>query len=572
MAASCVSALENRVVIDELCRRWVENPNPELESIIRKGNYAPDEVSTRALFYFLLGEWQKYEDLDFDHSLLAKAYQSASQETRMQVSAKAKAEGRIEWIKVLTNINFGFNIEQMTDKDWELSIDILVSYLDRKEIWKFLYDSPIIWSKHLLKKLSKISFKWFNKNEEAILKKLFNLVETIENSDFVSSSLYSQIRESTITSFVNSSNYCDKRDSQWKSLVITPDSQVLISSFYDRICFWNLSDGSLLKTLEGYTNEKYCTPSHALSLAVSPNGQVLASCKLNCAGIKLHSLPDGNLLRTIHTYDHRVNSLVISSDSKILISGGDKLVLWDLSSGTSIRTLNYSYINALAISPDDNILVIGSDGGINLCSLPDGNTLKTLQYGLSQRGYLREPTKCRSLVITPDNRLLVSMSLDGASSYVNIDLWSLPEGNHIKTLINEYYRYSWGNSLTISPDGQLLAFGQRRISLWSLPEGNCMKILNSGGCGLLPSSAITPNGQMLACNGYDNNIYLWSLSYGNCTLNKFTPENISEIESNIMNTNLREGIRNALKFTLTLIRLRQQFDIDIEDVSSDIQF
>ena len=198
-AASCVSALENRVVIDELCRRWVENPNPELESIIRKGNYAPDEVSTRALFYFLLGEWQKYEDLDFDHSLLAKAYQSASQETRMQVSAKAKAEGRIEWIKVLTNINFGFNIEQMTDKDWESSIDILVSYLDKKEIWNFIHNSPVIWSKHLLKKLSSILFRGFNKNEEATLKKLFNLVETIEDSDFMLPSLYSRIRALPIT-------------------------------------------------------------------------------------------------------------------------------------------------------------------------------------------------------------------------------------------------------------------------------------------------------------------------------------------------------------------------------------
>ena len=199
VAASCVSALENRVVIDELCRRWVENPNPELESIIRKGNYAPDEVSTRALFYFLLGEWQKYEDLDFDHSLLAKAYQSASQETRMQVSAKAKAEGRIEWIKVLTNINFGFNIEQMTDKDWESSIDILVSYLDKKEIWNFIHNSPVIWSKHLLKKLSSILFRGFNKNEEATLKKLFNLVETIEDSDFMLPSLYSRIRALPIT-------------------------------------------------------------------------------------------------------------------------------------------------------------------------------------------------------------------------------------------------------------------------------------------------------------------------------------------------------------------------------------
>ena len=65
---------------------------------------------------------------------------------------------------------------------------------------------------------------------------------------------------------------------------------------------------------------------------------------------------------------------------------------------------------------------------------------------------------------------------------------------------------------------------------------------------------------------------LGSLSYRYSTLNRLTPEDISEIESNITNANLKEGIRNALKFTLTLIRLRQQFDIDIEDVSSNVQF
>ena len=37
-------------------------------------------------------------------------------------------------------------------------------------------------------------------------------------------------------------------------------------------------------------------------------------------------------------------------------------------------------------------------------------------------------------------------------------------------------------------------------------------------------------------------------------------------------SNLERSYFNVLKFTLFLIRLRQQFDIDIEDVSSDVQF
>ena len=43
VAASCVSALENRVVIDELCRRWVESRSSQLEGIIRQGGYVASQ-------------------------------------------------------------------------------------------------------------------------------------------------------------------------------------------------------------------------------------------------------------------------------------------------------------------------------------------------------------------------------------------------------------------------------------------------------------------------------------------------------------------------------------------------
>jgi len=64
---------------------------------------------------------------------------------------------------------------------------------------------------------------------------------------------------------------------------------------------------------------------------------------------------------------------------------------------------------------------------------------------------------------------------------------------------------------------------------------------------------------------------LCNLSDVDTTLSKFTTQDISKIEE-IRDSTMKPSVRNALEFTLSLIRLKQQFDIDIEDVSSDVQF
>jgi hypothetical protein len=58
----------------------------------------------------------------------------------------------------------------------------------------------------------------------------------------------------------------------------------------------------------------------------------------------------------------------------------------------------------------------------------------------------------------------------------------------------------------------------------------------------------------------------------NTSISRFTTQDIATIESQIKESTIKEDVPNAIKFTLALIRLRQQFDIDIEDVSSNVQF
>jgi WD40 repeat protein len=544
-ASDCITQLTDKKVVDILCKKWIESPNNLLEKIIQKGSYEPYESTTRALFYFLLGEWQKYEDLDFDQSLIIKAYYSADEEGKKRIADKSKAAGRIEWIKILTNSRQGFNVEEMTDEDWSSFIDILVSQPDRKEIWRFLYNAPAIWSKKLLDKLFNTSLNWYKQDEEDIVKRLLTLA-LASGSDDATIRLWSLPDGNHLKTLTGHTALV-------RSLAISPDGQVLVSVSWDKtIRLWSLPDGNHLKTLTGHT-------AYVTSLAISPDGKLLVSGGQDKT-IRLWSLPDGNHLKTLTGHTDCVHSLSISSDSPLLVSGSrDKTIrLWSLPDGNHLKTLTgrIGAIYSLGITPDGQVLASGSDdASIRLWSLPDGNHLKTLTGHNYAVG---------SVAVSPDSQILVSGSKDNT-----IRLWNLPDGNHLKTLTGHTKSV---RSLAISPDGQILVSSSddRTIRLWNLPDGNHLKTLTDHTNNVI-SLAITPDGQVLASGSGDETIRLWSLPH-HYPISKYTAQHISEIKLKAQDSKLSEGVRNIFKFTLALIRLRQQFDIDIEEGSSDIKF
>jgi WD40 repeat protein len=480
---------------EKLCQLVIEYEQPMARQMVVAAGYAPRDPCLRAIFYFLSEQWEQYEDLDFDHSLLRAALAS-HQSLRRRVAQKAKQARRVEWVHVVTGINTSQQTEllaKMTVEEWEAVVELLHQSGQCAQMWELAQVVPAVWSVRLLAILKEVG--WEARGERPGF---------VELEELASKCIGGQ----PILSGITSCRATLPGDKAVSSLAITPDGQLLITGS-DAIRLWRLSDGALMSSLEGHTKR-------IRKLAISPNSKILASASLDKT-IRLWQLPEGTPLVTLKAHRASIYSLLITPDSQLLIGGfrDGTVQLWRLD-GTPFKTLkgHKGEVNCLAVSPDGKLLASGSwDYTIRLWRLSDGKLLASLKEHTDDISCLR---------ITPDGTLLISGSWDKT-----IRLWRLPDGKALQTLKGHSRQVM---SLAISPDGKLLASGSRgnRIRLWSLPDGEGLNTLKRH-IGSVMTLAISPDGGLLTSGGLDNLLCLWQLPHG--TLLSTLKEHKQEITS-----------------------------------------
>jgi hypothetical protein len=118
---------------------------------------------------------------------------------------------------------------------------------------------------------------------------------------------------------------------------------------------WNVSDGKLLRTIEGHRDAIY-------SVALSPDGKILATGSYD-QKIKLWTVENGEELKTLAGHNGAIFDLAFRPDGKILASASaDRTVkLWDVASGERRDTLSQSLkeVYAVAFASDGKRLVAG---------------------------------------------------------------------------------------------------------------------------------------------------------------------------------------------------------------------
>jgi WD40 repeat protein len=153
-------------------------------------------------------------------------------------------------------------------------------------------------------------------------------------------------------------------------------------------------------------------------------------------------------------------------------------------------------VNAVAFSPDGDLIATGSEDNTLKLWQANGRLLKTLT---------KHTKGVNAIAFSPEGQLLATGSKDGT-----INLWKA-DGTWLRTLTANH---GFVNGLTFSPNSQTLAaaYGdslhtQGRIQLWTR-EGRLQNTL-TGKIGVQMAVAFSPDGKTIASGGWQGDLNLW---------------------------------------------------------------
>ncbi len=521
---------------ETLCRRAMQPDSDPARAVAVAAGYAPRDAQQRALFYFLTDQWAAYEALDFDQSLLRAAYQSADEATRRHVAARARQVGRTEWVTVATGGRQRLRLGDMTDSEWQVTLDVLVTQRQWPELWQLAQEAPASWSARLLKRLAESGW---HPADRTTFDELIRLAEGWWQPD--------------LAALVDLRTELTGHGGAITGLAITPDGALLASGSDDgTVRLWNLPAGRLRRELSGHTGGVTC-------LALSPDGRTLFSGARD-SNLRRWRLPEGEPLAPLTGHEQVTHCLAASPDGKLLAGAlyDQTVCLWDVTAGCVVARLKTfgaqvpERITSLAIDPASRLLAAASqDRTVRLWGLPEG-----APRGLEGRSALA------AAAISPDGLSLAAGSYDR-----EILLWRLPTGEPLARLEGHQAEVM---GVAFHPDGRLLASGghDRTVRLWGLPERRLLREL-TGALGPITCLAFSLDGRVLATGGKERVVRLWNLlplRVAQAPAGRLNLNDLARIEELTRDGVLAGPVRAALAFAAALIRARRQCDVAIQEV------
>ncbi|MFN0084585.1 MAG: AAA-like domain-containing protein [Blastocatellia bacterium] len=287
-------------------------------------------------------------------------------------------------------------------------------------------------------------------------------------------------------------------DLKHKDVVLTaafsPDDRILATAGGDRqIRLWDASDGRLLATLAGHTQQIW-------EVAFSPDGSMLASASWD-RSIRFWDLATQREIGKLLGHADNVCGIAFSPDGKTLASAGwDKQVkLWDLSTGKEKLSLQgaENWVWSVAFSPDGKQIAASSeDKSIRLWDAHTGRLIRKI--AASDRSVY-------TVVFSHDGSRLAGGSENG-----QIQIFKASTGAKLGALDTQSFAVS---AVSFSPDDtRIAAVGIDRIMrIWDAASLRLLREVKGHAEGI-HSIRFSRDGRTIATAADDQTVKVWDVA------------------------------------------------------------
>ena len=519
---------------DTICQLFIDYEYTPARTLALANGFSPSTAVQSALFYFLAEQWQLYEYLDFNQSLLAAAYESAGPNIRKRILFLSRYSGRIEWMAGLSTTSRQRWLWDLNDADWELAVSNLRTSNQHSDLWKLAQVAPPVWSRKILTVLANSGWSPEQNDENEGFQHLIALAAALD-TDTPPIPLFRPGLHLQLTL------------PAWRLTRTVP--------------VWPLPVQTPLSTCGGFIRRHH--PCRRLSVRHPKPGHWhfvrMANTWQPPTGTMrfVHIVSQTeNSIKSFDGHTALVRSLAFSPDGRTLFSASfdGTLRAWRFPQGTELMRIDVgkSELFGVAASPDGQILLTGgSDQHLQVFRWPDGDKLWEIS------GHKNTIT---NLVSVPRGQLAASAGRDGM-----IFLWNYVAGRSISQLASD----ELVTALAFHPNEQFLMGGttQGNVIVWNVSTGKKVESI-SAHRNLVAGLAMSPDGQQLFTVCGDSTISIWDLQLFTWSLTPIgnnRSQTLAQVEQRLRQAAQKPIERSWLLLIAELIRWRQRFDVEIDE-------
>ncbi len=527
-------------VAETVAQLFLRHEDVAARDLAVEQGYTPRDSIQKALFFFLTEQWERYEKLDFNHTLIGAAYEAAGPRLRKRILAHSRYTGQLEWLESLSGSSRPRWLSELDDNDWEMALKRLQAASKLQELWRLAQAAPPVWSARMIAALVDAGWQ----------------PEAGEERDFFAGITPLALELQDLPLQLKKPKRLENPSGDILAVAVSPDGKLLAAGGTgNSIQLWQLPSGDPLP------NPVIPPVSLTRSLVFTSHGGYLTTVNGDDQ-IRIFRLPEGKVIKTMAGHQNVVRAIQLDSAERTLFSAGfdGNLIAWRFPIGTELQKIEQGSqeIYAMALSPSgDRILSAGADQSIRVWKWPEAKLIREIQ---AHKGTVT------ALAASPTGQVVASYGADRT-----LRIWNYVSGK----LLNEIPTAEFGTltALAVHPNEQVVIAGNDsgEVLFWGLSTGKLLppKRLKEH-VARVTSLAFSPGGETLISAGFDGLICLWNLETFlliRLPLEFMRPDIIRTIQDRLVYSGLSHAEQSWLRYTHDMARWRQRFDVQISAVS-----